>query len=158
RGHAAGQARRSPLPDRAATAPLHVAARAAARARPAPGHGRLVTDGGLVPRGNPDRPEQRPAAKVRLHPLPDADAPPATAYEVSHPGYDNTYVAQDPHRLVPVDDARELEREGRIGRLHDHFLTTTGVGTPLETSRRLGREMAEHLQEAGVDAVILTST
>jgi glycine reductase len=118
----------------------------------------LVTDGGLVPRGNPDRIEQRSATKFGVYPIADADALPSTGYEVSHTGYDNTYVAQDPHRLVPVDVARELEREGRIGRLHDHFLTTTGVGTPLETSRRIGREMAEHLQEAGVDAVILTST
>ncbi len=65
---------------------------------------------------------------------------------------------EDPNRLVPLDAARALEREGRIGRLYEHFVSTTGVGNPLDNSRRLGREIAEHLKDAGVDAVILTST
>ena len=44
------------------------------------------------------------------------------------------------------------------GKLHEEFLTTTGLANPLNNSRRLGRGMAQHLKEAGVDAVILAST
>ena len=79
-------------------------------------------------------------------------------YDVSHGGYDTSAVKADPDRLVPVDAARELEAAGTIGELYDHFLSTSGLSNPLDNSRRLGREMAEHLREAGVDAVILTST
>jgi hypothetical protein len=45
-----------------------------------------------------------------------------------------------------------------VGKLHEEFLSTTGNGNPLENSRRIGREMAARLQQAGVDSVILTST
>ncbi len=118
----------------------------------------LVTDGGLVPKGNPDQVEPRAATKFGVYPIGAADTLDAAQYDVTHSGYDNTSVRQDPNRLVPVDVARELEREGRIGRLHDHFISTTGVGTPLDRGRQLGRDIAAHLKGAGVEAVILTST
>jgi betaine reductase len=118
----------------------------------------LVTDGGLVPKGNPDGVEPRAATKFGVYPIGAADALSAAEYDVTHAGYDNASVRQDPNRLVPVDVARELEREGRIGRLHDHFISTTGVGTPLDRGRQLGRDIAAHLKAAGVEAVILTST
>ncbi|HAI09701.1 MAG TPA: hypothetical protein DCM17_10260 [Dehalococcoidia bacterium] len=77
---------------------------------------------------------------------------------MAHGGYDNRPVEEDPHRLVPVDVLREMEREGLVGKLHPEFLSTTGNSNPLENSRRMGREMATRLIEAGVDSVILTST
>jgi betaine reductase len=116
----------------------------------------LITDGGLVPAGNPDGIEVSAATKFAAYPLEDRLDP--AGYDVSHGGYDNRYVKEDPHRLVPVDVARELEREGRIGKLHGEFVTTTGLANPVNNSRRLGRGIAEHLKDAGVDAVILTST
>jgi glycine reductase len=54
--------------------------------------------------------------------------------------------------------ARELEREGAIGKLHETVYSTTGVATTLAHSERMGREIAARLRAAGVDAVILTST
>ena len=118
----------------------------------------LVTDGGLVPTGNPD---QLPRAFSRVwgaYNFSEQESLEQGSYEVAHGGYDNRYVEQDPHRLVPVDTLRELERQGRIGKLHEEFLSTTGNGNPLENSRRIGREMAQRLKDSGVDTVILTST
>ena len=65
---------------------------------------------------------------------------------------------QDPDRLVPVDALRELEKAGVVGKLHDCFVSTSGLANPLANSRRLGREIAEKLKADGVEAVILTST
>jgi hypothetical protein len=79
-------------------------------------------------------------------------------YDNVHRGYDTTFVKQDPHRLVPVDVAREMEKEGAIGKLHETVYSTTGVATTLAHSERMGREIAEKLRAARVDAVILTST
>ena len=79
-------------------------------------------------------------------------------YEVAHRGYDTRYVEQDPDRLVPVDVLKELEDEGIVGEVHHQFFSTSGLVNPLANSRRLGREIAQKLKEAGVDAVILTST
>ena len=51
-----------------------------------------------------------------------------------------------------------LGREGRIARLHEAFYTTTGNGTPVESSIRFGREIAAELRDAGVQAVLLSGT
>jgi glycine reductase complex component B subunit gamma len=118
----------------------------------------LITDGGLVPKGNPDRIEGRNSTKWGKYSVDGVEKLDPDAYEISHGGYDPRYVLADPHRLVGLDVARDLEREGAIGKLHPAFLSTGGVGTPVETSRRLGQEMASYLKEAGVDGVILTST
>jgi glycine reductase len=118
----------------------------------------LVTDGGLVPAGNPDGIEAAAATKFGAYSVAGLERLDPSQYDVSHGGYDSRYVKQDPHRLVPLDVARELEREGRIGRVYEYFLSTTGLTNPVANSRRLGRGMAEHLKAAGVDAVILTST
>ena len=75
-----------------------------------------------------------------------------------HAGFDTTAANADPNRLVPLDAVRELEAEGRIGSLHDMFFTTSGVDTPVATSAKFGREIAEELRDAGVEAVILTGT
>ena len=50
------------------------------------------------------------------------------------------------------------EEEKALGKLHDRFVSTSGLANPLANSRRLGREIAEQLKAEGVDAVILTST
>ena len=118
----------------------------------------LVTDGGLVPKGNPDKIPRAYAQVWGAYPIEGVESLQAGEYEVAHGGYDNREVEQDPHRLVPVDVLREMERDGLVGKLHSEFLSTTGNGNPLENSRRIGREMAAKLKEAGVDSVILTST
>jgi glycine reductase len=118
----------------------------------------LVTDGGLVPAGNPDGIESAAATRFGVYSIAGQDRLSPEDYEVSHGGYDNRYVRADPNRLVPVDAARELERQGRIGKLYDKYVVTTGLTNPVQNSRRLGREIADHLKQAGVDAVILTST
>ncbi len=118
----------------------------------------LVTDGGLVPAGNPDNIESSAATRFGVYSIDGLDRLEAESYEVSHGGYDNRYVKANPNRLVPVDAAREMERDGRIGRLYENYVVTTGLSNPVQNSRRLGREIADHLKQAGVDAVILTST
>ena len=118
----------------------------------------LITDGGLVPRGNPDRIEGTAATRWGSYNIEGRDDLRAEDYEVSHGGYDTRFVEEDPDRLVPLDAMREMEKNGVIGKLHDEFLSTCGRSNPLSNTRRLGREMAEKVKKEGVDAVILTST
>ncbi len=118
----------------------------------------LITDGGLVPKGNPDRIEGTAATRWGAYNIQGRDDLRSEDYEVSHGGYDTRFVQDDPDRLVPLDALRELERSGVIGKLHDEFLSTCGRSNPLSNTRRLGREMAEKIKNDGVDAVILTST
>jgi glycine reductase len=118
----------------------------------------LVTDGGLVPRGNPDGIEPLNATRYGAYSIAGQTGLEAADYDNPHRGYDTTWVKQDPHRLVPVDVVRELERSGAIGKLHETVYSTVGVATTLAHSARMGQEIADRLRAAGVDAVILTST
>lgn len=118
----------------------------------------LVTEAGCVPQGNPDRLPSRRAHTWLRYPLDGVSSLAAGSYESVHAGFDTTAGNADPNRLVPLDVVRRLEAEGRIGRLHDTFYTTTGVDTPVAAAARFGKEIAQELREAGVQAVILTGT
>ncbi len=118
----------------------------------------LITDGGLVPKGNPDRIEGTAATRWGSYNIEGRSDLEGEDYEVSHGGYDTRFVQEDPDRLVPLDVMREMEKSGIIGKLHDEFISTCGRSNPLSNTRRLGREMAEKIKKEGIDAVILTST
>jgi betaine reductase len=118
----------------------------------------IVTDGGLVPSGNPDKIEIRTATRFGRYNIKNVDTLNPAEYEVSHEGYDSVLIRQDPNRLVPVDVLRDLEKERRIGKLHDKFYSTTGVANIVEVMRRLGETIAKELKAEGVSGVLLTST
>lgn len=118
----------------------------------------LVTDGGLVPAGNPDGIESRNATRFGGYGFKDIDSLAAADYDVNHSGYATVFTRQNPNRLIPVDAMREIEREKGIGKLHERFYSTTGVATRLETARRMGRAIAAELKSEGVSGAILTST
>jgi betaine reductase len=118
----------------------------------------LVTEAGCVPQGNPDRlPTIRAQGWLRYS-LDGEEEMSADRFQSVHGGFDVTLANEDPNRLVPLDAVRALEREGRIGRVHDAFYTTTGNGTPVASSTRFGQEIASELRDAGVQAVLLSGT
>ena len=118
----------------------------------------LVTDGGLVVKSNPDHFTSGNHAKTGKYSIKGIDRLGSGDYEVAHGGYDSIAVLRDPHRLVPLDVMRDLEKEGMVGKLHDYFYATAGVGAPLEIAKKAGQELAKELEAEGVDGVILTST
>ncbi len=118
----------------------------------------IVVEGGLVPPGNPDGIEAARATRYAKYPIAGKDALEQGEFAPVSGGFEKSFGAEDPNRLCPVDVLRELEGEGRIGRLYDDFYTTTGFATSLDNSKRMGEEIAEELKEAGVDAVLLVST
>ena len=118
----------------------------------------LVTEAGCVPQGNPDRLPTRHANVWLRYPLHGVNSMASDAYVSVHAGFDTTIANADPNRLVPLDVVRELEAEGRIGRLHEVFYTTSGVDTPVATAVKFGQEIAAELKSAAVSGVILTGT
>lgn len=118
----------------------------------------LVTEGGFVPAGNPDRLESARATKWVRHSLDGLDSAETGSFESVHGGFSTQWANADPNRILPLDVAREMEREGAIGRLHGEYLGTTGNGTTVADARRFGMEWAAELRQANIQAVILTAT
>lgn len=117
----------------------------------------LVTSGGIVPKGNPDRIEASSASKYGKYSLEGIETLKDT-HATAHGGYDPVYANGDADRVLPVDVLRELEREGKIGSLHRYFYTTVGNGTAVASAQAFAAQIADELKAEGVDAVILTST
>ncbi len=118
----------------------------------------LVTEGGCVPRGNPDRIESGWATKWAKYPLEGMSRLSAGEYESVHGGLDTTLINENPNRLVPLDILAEMEKEGDIGSLHGLLYSTVGNMGSLGTIKRFGHEIARELKAAKVDGVILTAT
>lgn len=116
----------------------------------------LVTSGGMVPKGNPDHIESSSASKYGEYDITGLDS--LAGWETAHGGFDPTYANDVPDRVLPVDVLRDLEREGKIGSLHNVFYSTVGNGTSVANSKAFAAEFAQKMKADGVDAVILTST
>ena len=118
----------------------------------------IVTSGGIVPKGNPDRIESSSASKYGSYNIEGVDDLTSETYETAHGGHDPVYANEDADRVIPVDVLRQYEKEGKIGKLHDWFYSTVGNGTAVASSKKYAAEIAEKLISYDVDAVVLTST
>ena len=118
----------------------------------------LCTSGGIVPKGNPDHIESSNALKYGEYDITGVMELTSDKYETAHGGYDPVYANERPDRVLPVDVMRDLEKEGKIGKLHNKFYTTVGNGTAVASAKKYAAEYAQKLKADGVDAVIMTST
>lgn len=118
----------------------------------------LVTSGGIVPKGNPERIEASSATKYGTYSIAGVQSADDVAYATAHGGYDPTYANSEPNRVLPIDELRAMEKDGEFKKLYDYFFTTVGNGTPVAAAKKFGAEIGARLKKDGVDAVILTST
>lgn len=118
----------------------------------------LITSGGIVPKGNPDRVESSSATKYGKYAIGGLKRLTPESHETAHGGYDPTYANEDPHRVLPLDVVRDLEQEGVIGKLYPYYYATVGNGTSVARAREFAREIAKDLVRDGVRAVLISST
>ena len=118
----------------------------------------LCTSGGTVPKGNPDHIESSSASHYGEYDIEGVETLTSAGWETAHGGYDPVYANDEPNRVLPVDVLRQMEREGKIGKLHRYFYTTVGNGTAVASSKKFAAEYAQKLLRDGVHAVIMTST
>lgn len=118
----------------------------------------LVTSGGIVPVGNPDRIQSASATKWGKYDISALEKLKGGEYMTIHAGYDPAAANEDPNRTVPLDVMKEYAAEGKIGGVYKFFYSTVGTGTTQAEAARMGREIAEELLADGIRAVILTST
>jgi glycine reductase complex component B subunit gamma len=118
----------------------------------------LVTESGLVPKGNPGRLEWVRASRWLKYSIMGKDRLEKENYEVIHSGYDAAFALDDPNRLVPVDAARELARRGEIGSLLDTYYVTCGNHGILSEMAKYSKDIAFELKAQDVGAVLLVAT
>ena len=114
--------------------------------------------GMIVPFGNPDHIAASSAQNYGAYDLDGVTDLRKGEYMTAHGGYDQTYANADPDRVLPIDVLRDLEKEGKIGKLYHVFYSTVGNGTSVANARKFGTEIGSQLKAAHVDGVILTST
>jgi glycine reductase len=118
----------------------------------------MVTTGGLVRKGNPDKQSAANATRYHRHSVASLEALSPEQWEAYHAGYFNHIVNRNPNYILPLSFLRELEAKGRIGRVHEQIYALPGVSTPVAMARELGRSIAEDLAQARVDGVLLVAT
>ena len=118
----------------------------------------MVTTGGLIRKGNPDKQVAANATRFHRHSVKDLEALTPEGWEAYHSGYFNHIVNRNPNYILPLSFLRDLEGKGQIGGVHEWIYALPGVSTPVAMARQLGRAIAEDLRGARVDGVLLVAT
>lgn len=119
----------------------------------------LVTSGGMVPRGNPDRLVSGGAKDWFRYSIADLPALTTADWESVHGGFSTVVLnTHNPNYAMPLHIVRRLERAGEIGGVYPWFFSTTGNGTAVADAKRFGAEMAQELRAHDVQGVLLVAT
>ncbi len=118
----------------------------------------MVTTGGLVRKGNPDKQVSGNATRYHRHSVAKLRSLSGEDWEAYHGGYFNHIVNTNPNYILPLSFLRDLEGEGRIGQVFEWMYALPGVGTPVATARNLGQNIAQDLQKSQVDGCLLVAT
>ena len=118
----------------------------------------IISTGGLVAAGNPDRMPSGTASIWKRYAIDQLDAFLPGEFFSVHGGFSTNAVNADPEVQVPLSTIKEIGKEGGYGSLHPFFYATTGNLTTLKDARRMGGEIAQVLKDEHVDGVIFVST
>jgi glycine reductase len=119
----------------------------------------LISTGGLVPRGNPDRQVAARAEFFVRYPIQGLRALSVKDWESVHGGFGTQHLnTRNPNWALPLPAVRELEARGEIRGVYPYFFSTTGNGTAVKVAQGMGRSIANELKEAGVSAALLVAT
>jgi glycine reductase len=118
----------------------------------------MVTTGGLVRKGNPEQQSAASALRYHRHSVAELESLSPKEWEAYHAGYFNHIVNKNPNYILPLSFLRDLERQGRIGKVHEWIYALPGVSTPVAMSANLGKSIAEDLRAGGVEGVLLVAT
>ena len=118
----------------------------------------VINTGGIVPVDNPDRIQSASATRWGRYNISKMERLQDGEFKTIHAGFDPMMADSNPNVIVPLDVLREMEKGGKIGKIHEFFYSTVGTGTTQKEAARMAREMIPPIQEANVDGVLLVST
>lgn len=118
----------------------------------------LLTCGGLVPIGNPDRLSGGPSQVWFKYEIGHLQSMEAGKWESVHVGFFTDLTNKNPNYVLPLNIMRTLEDKGAVESIHHEYYSTSGRGTTVADSQRMGREMVDELKKEKVDAVVMVAT
>jgi glycine reductase len=119
----------------------------------------LVTSGGIVPKGNPDRLGSARAEGCFRYHIAGVQELEVGEWISVHGGFNTRWLnTKDPNYALPLRTLREMEAEGVIGKIYEVYFATTGNQTAVTEARHMGRSIAQELQEQQVHGVLLVAT
>lgn len=118
----------------------------------------LITSGGIVPINNPDKIQSASATRWGKYDIGNVDSLKAGEYKTIHAGFDPTEADKNPNVITPIDALKHVEREGIIEKFYPYFYSTVGTGTTQSEASRMACEIADELEAANINGVIMVST
>ena len=118
----------------------------------------LISTGGLIPKGNPDRQTSGNPDRYFSYSVEGLVTLTSDDWEAFHGGYYNQISSDNPNYVLPLNLLRKFEESGAVGSVHPRIFTMPGVGTPVEKAIRLGQELSGELTGDHVDGCILVAT
>ena len=119
----------------------------------------LVTSGGIVPSGNPEKQVGGRSEEVYRYNIEGVPELKVGEWQSVHGGFDTHWLnTKDPDYALPLRAIRLLEEGGLIGRVYPIYFSTTGNATAVGAAKRMAGEIAQELKEQHVDAVLLVAT
>jgi glycine reductase len=118
----------------------------------------MVTTGGLVRKGNPDKQVSANATRYYRHSVAELRSLSGSDWEAYHAGYFNHIVNANPNYILPLNFLRDLEEAGVIGGVYEGIYALPGVSTPVAVSQMMGHSIAQDLQDAQVSGCLLVAT
>ena len=118
----------------------------------------LVSLGGLIPKGNPERQLNGNPHRYYRYSVEGKSRLTPQDWEAFHGGYFNGTASENPNYICPLRHLRHLEAEGIIGGVFPDIFTMPGVATPVDKSKAFGDQLGTELREGGADACFLVAT
>ena len=119
----------------------------------------FVSGGGLVKMGElPFTNLGATDGRFAQYDLSGVDALNPKGWEILHGGYTPSWINEDPHRLVPLPEIRQLLTEGKFGSFYETLFSWSSLVGHWDGCRKVGEGILPLLKTAGVDAVIMDST
>lgn len=118
----------------------------------------LASTAGLTASGNPYGFKMFRNTKFEKYHIGELNSMMDASWEVIHGGYGTDFMMRNPNYGVPLDACRQLENEGKFGKLYPYFYGTTGVEGTVAAMEEIGKGMVADMKAGGVDAVLMVPT
>lgn len=116
----------------------------------------LLTTGGVVPLGNPDKIASCNPKNWGKYSFEGIDKLTPEAHQSVHGGYANGWVNKNPNWMLALDLARYFEKEGIIGELHNEYFATVGNGLEIGKAENMMEEILKEFP-TDIDGAIVSS-